>query len=259
MSWRVPGAAWASVPHGFTGRAGGVSAAPYQSLNLSFAVGDRSEDVRRNWQIVQATAPPGVAFARMRQVHGCTVRVASARQLDLGDADAAISASPGVAVGVLTADCVPILLSAAGGRVVAAIHAGWRGTAANIAAATVQAMASGFGVAPGAIHAMIGPAIGACCYEVGSEVVAALIRAAGSRGVMTSDGQSGTSRGRAHVDLRAVNARQLVAAGLPDDQVGSIGPCTRCAADVLFSHRGAAGGPTGRQLSWIAAVPAEAP
>lgn len=253
MILRAPGPEWADVAHGFTGRAGGVSAGPYQSLNLSFAVGDDPEHVARNWDVVRAAVPRSTAFAQMRQVHGRTVRVATPGKLDLGAADAAIAATPGVAVSVLTADCVPVLLSAAAGSIVAAVHAGWRGTAVDVVGDTVRLFESQFGVSPATIDAALGPAIGACCYAVGSDVVDAMreqpaLVAAGASVVAADAG------GAWRVDLRAANRALLGAAGLDGDRIRSVGPCTRCRANAFFSHRAAGGGPSGRQLTWIVAA-----
>lgn len=240
-----------NLAYGFCSRAGGVSTGPFAALNLSFAVGDHDESVRRNWQLLAAALAPGVRFARVRQVHGNTVRVATAAALDLGDADALISASPGIAVAVLTADCVPILLSAARGRVVAAVHAGWRGTAQDVVGATVRVLETEFGIAPDAIEAALGPAIGGCCYDVGAEVVDAL--SAQPRLRLAREFVDSAGVGTARVDLRSANAQLLRAAGVPDGAIRSEGPCTRCAADEFFSHRAAAGGATGRQISYIVA------
>lgn len=245
---------WASIAHGFTGRAGGFSAPPFDSLNLSYAVGDRSVDVDRNWDAVRAGGPADGVWVRMRQVHGARVGRAAADAADLGDADAAITTSIGAVVSVLTADCVPILLAADGGRVVAAIHAGWRGTAAGIVVATVRTLEGEDRVDPTSLHALIGPAIGACCYEVGDDVVAALRqRSALASGNAAVGIETGTAR--PHVDLRRANQVLLMEAGVAPERIEVVGPCTRCAADRYFSHRAARGGATGRQLSWISPNP----
>jgi YfiH family protein len=238
-----------SVAYGFTGRAGGVSRGPFSSLNLSFAVGDDEDCVRRNWNILAAQMPPGSRVARMRQVHGATTLVADAGRLDLGDGDAAITATAGVAVAVLTADCVPILLCAGGGVVVAAVHAGWRGTVADIAGAALHAIEAKFGLGPATVEAVIGPSIGPCCYEVGDEVAAPLRQRLGREAARAVVREA--PDGKAYVDLRAANRHLLRTAGVPEAAVREEGPCTRCAADAYFSHRAAAGGATGRQAGII--------
>lgn len=243
-------APWPGAPgvvYGFTGRAGGVSRGPFASLNLSFAVGDEAACVRRNHEVLAGELPAGARLAAMRQVHGADVRIATPEMCDLGDGDAALTATAGVAVAVLTADCVPILLCAGGGAVVAAIHAGWRGTAADVAGAAVRTIAARFALPPASVEARLGPAIGPCCYEVGDEVVAALRAVAG--GAAASAVTSGRS-GRAHVDLRAANRSLLRAAGVPAAAIVDEGPCTRCAAAFWFSHR-ASGGRTGRQAAIV--------
>lgn len=244
-------APWPGAPgvvYGFTGRAGGVSAGPFATLNLSFAVGDDAACVRRNHEILARALPAGARLAAMRQVHGADVRIATPEACELGEGDAALTGAAGVAVAVLTADCVPILLCAGGGTVVAAIHAGWRGTAADVAGAAVRAIAAGFAVPPAAIEARLGPAIGPCCYEVGDEVVAALRAVAG--GAAADAVTPGSGSGRARVDLRAANRSLLRAAGVPAAAIVDEGPCTRCAAASWFSHR-ASGGRTGRQAAVI--------
>lgn len=245
---------WASLAHGFSGRGGGVSAPPFDSLNLSYAVGDRSEDVDRNWDTVRAAGPERAAWVRIRQVHGARVVRAGAAAVDLGDADGAIATASGTVVSVLTADCVPILLAADGGRAVAAIHAGWRGTAAGIVAATVRMLEVEDRVDPTSLHALIGPAIGPCCYEVGDDVVTALRqRPALASGASSVGIETGATRPR--VDLRRANHVLLTEAGVAPHRIELVGPCTRCAADRYFSHRAARGGATGRQLSWISLSP----
>ena len=241
-----------SVIFGFTGRAGGVSRGSHASLNLSSAVGDDEDRVRRNWQILLAKLPAGTRVARLRQVHGNEVRIADRNSLDLGDGDAAITADPLVAVAVLTADCVPILLNGARGAVVAAVHAGWRGTAADVAGATVAAIHAHCGVPPSSVEAIIGPAIGPCCYEVGAEVIAALQARLGAD--VAANVVDDRGHAQARVDLRAANRALLQAAGVPAAAISEQGPCTRCAAQRYFSHRAAAGGPTGRQAAIIARV-----
>lgn len=238
-----------TVAYGFTGRAGGVSRGVFSSLNLSFAVGDEDECVRRNWNTLATRMPPNTRVARMRQVHGATVRVADADRVDLGDGDAAITATAGVAVAVLTADCVPILLCAGGGAVVAAVHAGWRGTAADVVGAALKAIEANFGLGPAAVEAMVGPAIGPCCYEVGDEVAAALRQRLGRAAALSVVRDA--PAGKAHVDLRAANRHLMRAAGVPAAAIREHGPCTRCAAESYFSHRAAGAGATGRQAGII--------
>ncbi len=234
------------VVHGFCGRAGGVSAAPYQGLNLSYRVGDAADTVAANWRNLAACLPQGLRFAHLEQVHGDTVRVATADRLDLGAGDAAVTCDASLVVGVLTADCVPILLRSRSRAAVAAIHAGWRGTVADIAGAAVRRLTQAFGVAPSDLEAAIGPAIGPCCYEVGEEVRRQF--------AAVSPALLDVAQVHQALDLRAANRFLLERAGLRPAAIFECGPCTRCAADRFFSHRAAQGGASGRQLSFIAIV-----
>ena len=143
----------------------------------------------------------------------------------MNEGDALISDQAGVSVGVKTADCVPILLVDPSIPVVAAIHAGWRGSAENIAAAAVREMAARWKTRPENLRAAIGPSIGVCCYEVGAEVARRF-----ERWIPDVEQQ-----GPVHLDLPAVNETQLRAAGVAD--IWKSGECTFCAADRFFSFR----------------------
>jgi len=152
-----------------------------------------------------------------KQIHSNVIQNAAR---PLGEGDALISDRAGVIVGVKTADCVPILLVDPSTRVVAAVHAGWRGTAEGIAASAVRAMVDGWKVNPQNLRAAIGPSIGACCYEVGSEVALRL-------GIRVCN--------PVHLDLRAINEMQLRDAGVSD--IWKSGDCTFCTADRFYSFR----------------------
>jgi YfiH family protein len=233
-----------SLVHGFFGRAGGVSAAPWRSLNLSYLVGDDPAAVGRNQARVRE-ALGGLEVVRMRQVHGDrVVRVRSAGQ-DVGEADGLVTDVPGLAVAVLTADCVPILMIAPAGRVAMALHAGWRGTAAGIARQGVETAERELGVRPDEWEVALGPSIGGCCYEVGPEVAAALESRWGSMVAAWRE-----ANGRRWLDLRKANRVILTTVGVPDDRIVDVGPCSSCARQDYFSHR-AESGRTGRQLSGV--------
>ncbi len=175
-----------------------------EELGLVHGFGERS-----------STCPEGIRTAK--QIHSDIVQDAAG---PLGEGDALISNQPGVLVGVKTADCVPILLVDPSTRAVAAIHAGWRGTARGIAAAAVRGMCAKWRLDAGNLRAAIGPAIGGCCYEVGPEVALRF-------GVVTSNA--------VHVDLPAINEMQLRFAGVTD--VWKSGECTFCAARRFYSFR----------------------
>jgi YfiH family protein len=154
-------------------RAGGVSAAPYDTLNLGQHVGDAAEAVRENrarWQRQIGARP-----VYLRQVHGSTVFRATGEFLGAQppEADAAVTTEPGIACTVLVADCMPVLLAAPDGRGVAAAHAGWRGLADGVLEAALQALCEAAACAPGDVAAWLGPCIGPRRFEVGAEVVRA--------------------------------------------------------------------------------------
>jgi polyphenol oxidase len=156
----------------------------------------------------------------LKQVHSATCLLAEGPARRLGEGDALLENRPGSAVAIKTADCTPILLADARNRAVAAVHAGWRGTVAEIARHAVEAMYQYFGTRPGDLRAAIGPGIGKCCYEVGPEVAR----------------QFGET-GRVHIDLSATNRRHLLTAGLEDDRIYSADLCTMCRFEEFHSFR----------------------
>jgi YfiH family protein len=158
------------------------------------------------------------------------------------EGDSLISNERGKVIGVRTADCVPILLVDAETRSVAAIHAGWRGTAANIVGRTVEHMAHAFQTNPLHIFAAIGPAIGGCCYEVGFDVAAQF------NGILPEVAPDGQKRVR--LDLAEANRRLLLSAGVPYAQVYPSRFCTFCNSDDFFSYRREQANP-GRMISFI--------
>jgi YfiH family protein len=158
-------------------------------------------------------------MASLKQIHSPNVLAANCVGC-VGEGDALITATAGVAVSVRTADCFPVLLADARQRVVAAVHAGWRGTAARIVPAALDLMRAKFDTSPADVYAAIGPGIGGCCYEVGEDVA-----------------QHFGLEGAGHVDLDRINRDQLVAAGVPEGHIDSMGLCTFCDATRFHSHR----------------------
>lgn len=189
-----------------------------------------------------SSALPGkvdtVAFCR--QVHGDTVHLIGSspakRVVEIGDGDALLTTTPGIGLLVWTADCVPVLL--AGDGVVAAVHSGWRGCAADVVRAAIEEMEQVAGVAPEKLHAALGPSVCGSCYEVGAEVPDAL-RRFGLDEARWLDGD--------HVDLRAFLAARLENLGVPAEQIERIGGCT-VESPVLASYR-RDGAAAGRQWS----------
>jgi len=169
-------------------------------------------------------------MATLKQVHSATVLEAAEPGL-IGEGDALVTKKTGMPVSVRTADCYPILLADARTHVVAAVHAGWRGTHARIVCETLQQMGSH----AADVYAAIGPGIGACCYEVGEEV-------AGLFG----------HEGRAKIDLAAANRYLLLSVGVPASRIETLGGCTQCDASLFHSFRRDRE-KAGRMISFIAA------
>lgn len=211
----------------------------------------------RGWDlpgVVHGFAPTGrdvatgLHLVRVRQVHGATIVSADDRSTSpAGDADALVTASPGVAVAIATADCVPILLVASEGPVVAAVHAGWRGTLAGITDATVERLAKDHGVRASGLRAAIGPSIDGCCFEIEREIAARFADRFGD--AVWSAWRDGRD-GKGTLDLREINRQRLVAAGLEPAAIQRVGPCTYCGGGPFASYR-KDGANAGRQLSWI--------
>ncbi len=169
----------------------------------------------------------------MRQVHGAHLEVITEAPAERPTCDAVLTRRATLALMVQTADCVPILLYDSEREVVAAVHAGWRGTLAGIVDAAVESFRAHFDSHPSSIHAALGPSIGACCYEVGDEVVRRFVEKSADCEDLFSDGV----RERKHLDLTEANRRQLVAAGVPENQIFVAGLCTACNVGALFSYR----------------------
>ena len=228
------------IAHGVTTRAGGVSVGPYASLNLGLSVGDAPAAVDENKaRLANALGFEADQMVTTPQVHGNNVLVvdaASAQSALQTRADILVTNQPGFLIMQRYADCVPILLWHPDGAVVSVAHAGWRGTVLNVADRAVQAVSELAGDITG-IRAGIGPSIGPCCFEVGDEVVAAFPN--------FPDAATIGPRGRPHLDLWEINRRQLMAAGVPEEQIELSGDCTRCQPETYFSHR-ALGYPAGR-------------
>lgn len=182
-------------------------------------------------------------IVRATQVHGAKVSIVEASPpegevVDAGECDALLTRLPGVGLVVQTADCVPVLLAAA--DAIGAVHAGWRGAAANVAGAAAGSLL-GLTGDPGSVRAWLGPAIGACCYEVGGEVAARFagefLRSAGG--------------GRYRLDLPAVVRSQLESAGLRPENVAPNPTCTMCGGDRFASYR-RDGERAGRMIALVA-------
>lgn len=221
-----------------SGRGGGVSAPPFHSLNISDMVGDDPAAVAENRARVMAAAGLGSLYLG-RQVHGDGVTVIDAQPPDdPQEADAVIVSVPGVAVGVLTADCVPILVAEPSRGLTAAVHAGRRSTERGIIAKTIALMRGRFGADPARMTAVIGPCIRACCYHVDPETARNFASCCGAPYAE-------------NLDLVGVNLRQLEASGVARAGILDSGVCVSCRNELFYSHR-ADRNATGRFLSAIA-------
>lgn len=219
-------------------RQGGVSQAPYASLNLAEHVEDCPKAVATNRQIFFAQT--GVKkLVYCHQIHG--VRVVEAESVaDMREtADAIISAKQGNAIGVFTADCVPVFILDTATPAIGIAHAGWRGTLANIAVHTLARMKAAFGTNAADCLIHLGISIKKCCYTVSAELVAQFVENFGS-----------SVHEETNLDLQAANVIQLTAIGVPPSAI-SVSPfCTACCTENFYSHR-AEGGRTGRMLSFM--------
>jgi|SRR6478752_4907969 len=228
----------------FTTRRGGVSVPPYDELNLGGAVGDDPAAVRVNRaMLAEQVGIPADRFVWMKQVHGALVRVVG-RDGDgsPGECDGIVTATPGVALGVLAADCVPVLAGDARAGVIGAAHAGRRGAAGGIGVRLVSAMAD-LGATAADITVWLGPAICGRCYEVPGDLRDEVERTLSGSACVTDRGTPG-------LDLRAGLRRQLTALGVRRVEVDT--RCTHTDPE-LFSHR--RGAPTGRQAGLIWCAP----
>jgi polyphenol oxidase len=241
----------AGFRHAFFTRRGGVSPAPWESLNFAANTGDEPARVAEN--LGRAAAVLGVDVGRiyfLSQVHGV-----DARRIDEGDdrsvvaraeGDVTLSGVPGVACGVRSADCVPVLIADRASGAVAAVHSGWRGTVQDVVRAGISALRALSGES-GDLVAAIGPHIEACCFEVGADVAAELTAcsAAGERALAAAGPKP-------RIDLRQIVRAQIEAAGIPAGQVDDVRGCTVCAPGLFHSYR-RDGARSGRLLSAIVA------
>lgn len=240
-----------ALVHGFSARQGGVSAPPYDTLNMALHVEDDAAAVWENRR--RYCAALGLSAERIctpRQVHGTEIVRVFRRDAGRGardyadciaDADALITNDNDVTLLLCYADCVPVLLYDPVHHAIALVHAGWRGTVERIGAKTLARMAEEFGTRPADIIAGIGPSICADCYTVGDEVAAQFRRA------FSHDAERIVAErdGKYHLDLWAANRLALEEAGVPPQQIDSAQTCTSCDHTWFYSYR-AAGGRTGR-------------
>ena len=231
------------VAHGFSTRLGGVSEGMWASLNLGVSLGDNPDHVRENYRrFFTAIGGPGARLAMTNQVHGAAVHTVTTADVHTDpygrktayEADGLMTDLPGVALVAYTADCIPILLYDPVRRCVAVVHAGWRGTAAGIATATVDRMKLVYGSRPSDILAAIGPGICPDCFETHEDVPNAMTAAMGT-GVLHHI--TIKENGKFAVNLKAINAMRLEQAGLETDHIAVCSLCPSCEPDKFWSHR----------------------
>jgi len=249
--------------HGFSTRPGGVSdVAGEKVLNLGAVEWDTRENVEENKRRFQAgLGAADYTLVSLHQIHSDVVRSFKSTPSKQCKGDASVTKQPGLLLGVRTADCAPVLVVDPRKRVVAAIHAGWRGTLARIVTKTIGQMQMEFGCRPQDLLAAIGPTIGGCCYEVGTEVGAAFAAKFVNASEFFDELRTGDEPNplqwlnmmppghqpppnKVLLDLKKANRAQLVEAGVRGENIFVTELCTSCDVDRLFSYRkeGAASG-----------------
>jgi YfiH family protein len=277
----IPAPAWRKLKwlwHGFSTRRGGASTcyAPEDApgeLNLTFTPDDARENVERNRRLfVEAITGSGeTPLVTLRQIHSSVLVFAgpgSAEHRCKGDG--LMTDRPGILLGVQTADCTPVLVADRKRKVVAAFHAGWRGTVRRIVESGIGRMRLEFGSRPGDLIAAVGPGIGPCCYQVGEELLSEFesqfvygrelfhevydsdpVKTRYPMLFLTQRAPGHSPIGPSlHLDVAEANRRQLLDAGLKADAIQMIGGCTSCHRELFFSHRGSRGR-AGRMLNVI--------
>ena len=241
--YACPDPAWAGAAHGFSTRLGGISPAPWDSLNLGSKLGDNPASVRENFSRFCAALGTDVnALVKNHQIHSDIIRPVTREDILLDpaqpgacEADGLITNQPDVCLTIFSGDCIPILLYDPVRRCIAAAHAGWRGTAAGIAARAVEAMVRGYGCQTENILAAIGPGIGPCCFETHADVPDGLRSGLGRDAEMFI--RPLAAPGKFSVDLKGANARFLTRAGLVPEHIAVCAACTACNLDEFWSHR----------------------
>ena len=280
-AWDKParqGAPW--LWHGFSTRKGGLSRAycaedVQGELNLGFTAADDRETVGGNRRLLveAVTGDPAKPLVTLRQIHSSVVVVGvsgDSRRQTPWKGDGLMTAEPGILLGIQTADCIPVLVADGKRRVVAAFHAGWRGTVKRIVESGIGRMRLEFGSRPEDLTAAIGPGASVCCYAVGEEVLSSFesqfayaselfhevydtdsVRTKYPMLFLTQRAPGHSPIGpNLHVDLIEANRRQLMDAGLKPGSIHTTGGCTNCHRELFFSHR-ASQGYAGRMMSVI--------
>lgn len=240
-----------SLEHAFMTRAGGVSRGPFTALN--FGGDDTAVNIRANMERLGLTfSLPGDGVFTVEQVHGNHVVLAGDDSRNKESpfpsgrprGDAIITARAGLPIGILTADCVPVLLYDPVSKAVAAIHAGWRGFVAGVLSESIKAMSRHFAARPENLLAAIGPHIGNCCYEVSEDLINSFREAC-----IPAEPYFTETNGSIRLNLGHAVFDALIGLGLSARHLSFPGPCTSCFPSLYYSYR--RDKVTGRQLSFI--------
>ena len=255
--------------HGFSTKPGGVSdQGGERVLNLGFTEWDTKDNVLENRRRFQsALGASDLQLVSLKQIHSDVIHLFDVAPSQSCQGDASVTNRPGLLLGVQTADCVPILLVDPKKRAIAAIHAGWRGTLQRIVVKAIGQLQMHFKSKPGDLFAAIGPSIGGCCYEVGTEVATQFLSQFAEAPEWFHEFRTGDEPNPIQwlnmmppghqpppknvlLDLRKANRAQLLGAGLRAPNIFVSGLCTACYRDLLFSYR-KEGPQSGRMLSVI--------
>jgi len=255
--------------HGFSTKPGGVSdQGGERVLNLGFTEWDTKDNVLENRRRFQsALGTSDLQLVSLKQIHSDVIHLFDVAPSQSCQGDASVTNRPGLLLGVQTADCVPILLVDPKKRTIAAIHAGWRGTLQRIVVKAIGQLQMHFKSKPGDLFAAIGPSIGGCCYEVGTEVATQFLSQFAEAPEWFHEFRTGDEPNPIQwlnmmppghqpppknvlLDLRKANRAQLLVAGLRAPNIFVSGLCTACYRDLLFSYR-KEGPQSGRMLSVI--------
>jgi hypothetical protein len=236
--------------HAFCSRQRETTQGHFPSLNFSSREDEKI--ISQNWGILaRAFRIPASQFLIVNQIHQDAILVIDDPEYVLSQStpsgyDAIITNQPGIAIGIKTADCVPIFLVDKVKRVIGVVHAGWKGTALKIVGKAVETFVEKFGSQPTDIHAVIGPAIRSCCYEVDDRVMESMK----PKKKESPFHQPCPEEGKWMIDLPLANKSQLLDVSIPEGNISMLGLCTFCRTDLFFSHR-AEGANTGRQLNFM--------
>ncbi len=245
----------AGFVNAFSTRLGGVSTLPANSLSLAYFKGDKNDNVDENRRrFLQAIGAAGSRIVTAHQTHstaGCSIETMDQARGPARECDALTTRLLGVLLAIQTADCLPVLIADPKSGAMAAIHAGWRGTAGRIAERAIAGLMQTFGANPRDCIAALGPSACAACYEVGEDVIERYKKEFGYWRKLLVNFKEG---GKAHLDVRAANVQQLAFCGFTEDRIHAAPYCTMHQTEMFFSYRRESRGgsaPVGRLLSVI--------